>query len=78
MRYVSIVGIQDHIKFKIVGGSQLICEIMRIGHTISPLVYETELTGLQLTAMLEKFHLEQKHVGCISQNNVYKITSFDL
>ena len=37
----------------------MICEVMRIGQALSPVVYEAKLEGMQLVALFEKCNIDE-------------------
>ena len=75
MRYASIVGVQDNVRFTVYGYS-LVADIAEIGQCVEDLTYRAELSGTQLLDLL-KCDTEKEYGVTIVPDNSYVVTARD-
>ena len=77
MRSVTVIGLEDGLKFSLGSDVEIIYDIMQNGKAIDAITYELQMTGKKLLSFIDKFHLNNKINGSIKESNHYILTAYD-
>ena len=77
MRATTIKGLDDGIRIELGGDVSIIAAVMDRGKAVDYLIYKLVLTGKELIAFIQEFHLQSKVTEHIVETNTYELTSYD-
>ena len=77
MRKTTIYGLDDGLRYDLGDDVGVICAVMEIGRVRSELIYEVELTGAELLALLERCRYGTSEFTDIKETNRYVVTAYD-
>lgn len=76
MRSTVVKG-NDGFRLELGSNTDLIGEVIELGKVVDYLIFEVEMTGVELIEFLKRHHLDNLITQNIKQNNKYTVTSYD-
>lgn len=77
MRKIYAKNINEDLKIELGSDVSFISEIIERGKCIDYLIFELEVSGIELIELMEKYNINKSLINVIKSNDLYIITAFD-